>query len=211
MSTFALPHGLDSPRFARVEEVVPGWFVHTLVVTMPDELDTEVQSMGTVRATGSWGCGSASGSGRSPRGGNHGGKDSRSQAELRSKVIERTRQRESSPFHLTWTLPPQGSARTLTSFSSSVTMNDVIIPRSETNRPSAGSRSVCEQRPWQRDSAESADRAASPVPGALRRDGSDADARERVGALFGLSAAAAEERDRRKAAEAEPARLKGDE
>ena len=41
--TFALPHGIDSPRFARVEEVVPGWFVHTLVVTAPEELDEEVQ------------------------------------------------------------------------------------------------------------------------------------------------------------------------
>ena len=41
--TLALPHALDSPRFARVEEVVPGWFVHTLVVTAPDELDGEVQ------------------------------------------------------------------------------------------------------------------------------------------------------------------------
>ena len=41
--TVALPHGLDSPRFARVEEVVSGWFVHPLVVTIPDELDAEVQ------------------------------------------------------------------------------------------------------------------------------------------------------------------------
>lgn len=41
--SFALPHPLSSPRFARVEEVVPGWFVHTLVVKTPDELDDEVQ------------------------------------------------------------------------------------------------------------------------------------------------------------------------
>ena len=49
-----------------------------------------------------------------------------------------------------------------------------------------------------------------PCTGSHFGDGSDADACERVGALFGLSAAAAE-RDRRKAAEAELARLKGGE
>lgn len=42
--TFALPHALDSPRFAHVEEVVPGWFVHTLVITAPNQLDDEVQA-----------------------------------------------------------------------------------------------------------------------------------------------------------------------
>ena len=41
--TLALPHPLDSPRFARVEEVVSGWFVHTLVITAPSQLDDEVQ------------------------------------------------------------------------------------------------------------------------------------------------------------------------
>lgn len=41
--TFALPYGIDSPRLARVEEVVPSWFVHTLVVTAPEVLDDEVQ------------------------------------------------------------------------------------------------------------------------------------------------------------------------
>ena len=41
--TLALPHALGSPRFARVEEVVPGWFVHTLVITALNELDDEVQ------------------------------------------------------------------------------------------------------------------------------------------------------------------------
>ena len=41
---FALPHTLDSPRVARVEEVVPGWFVHTLVITAPDQLDDELQA-----------------------------------------------------------------------------------------------------------------------------------------------------------------------
>ncbi|MCY4078241.1 MAG: DUF5655 domain-containing protein [Acidobacteria bacterium] len=42
--TLALPYTLRSPRFARVEEVVPGWFVHTLVVTTPEQLDDEVQT-----------------------------------------------------------------------------------------------------------------------------------------------------------------------
>ena len=41
--SFALPSALRSPRLARVEEVVPEWFVHTLVVTAPEELDDEVQ------------------------------------------------------------------------------------------------------------------------------------------------------------------------
>ena len=41
--TFALPRARRSPRFARVEEVVPEWFVHTLVVTAPEQLDDEVQ------------------------------------------------------------------------------------------------------------------------------------------------------------------------
>ena len=40
--SFALPYALRSPRFARVEEVVREWFVHTLVVTAPEELDDEV-------------------------------------------------------------------------------------------------------------------------------------------------------------------------
>lgn len=40
--TFALPRPLDSPRFRKVEEVVPGWFAHYLRVTRPDELDDEV-------------------------------------------------------------------------------------------------------------------------------------------------------------------------
>ena len=41
--TFALPRALDSPRVARIEEAVPGWFVHTLVVTAPHQLDDELQ------------------------------------------------------------------------------------------------------------------------------------------------------------------------
>ena len=40
---FALPKALASRRFARVKEEVPGWWVHQLRVTQPDELDDEVQ------------------------------------------------------------------------------------------------------------------------------------------------------------------------
>ena len=58
MSTFALPYGLDSSRLGRVEEVVPGWFVHTVVVRAPEEqLDAEVQGMdpGELQADGNAG------------------------------------------------------------------------------------------------------------------------------------------------------------
>lgn len=41
--SFALPYPLRSPRFARVEEVIPTWVVHTLVVAAPEQLDDEVQ------------------------------------------------------------------------------------------------------------------------------------------------------------------------
>lgn len=41
---FALPRPLRSPRFARVVEEVPGWWVHRLRVARPDELDAEVQA-----------------------------------------------------------------------------------------------------------------------------------------------------------------------
>ncbi len=40
---FAMPHPLKSPRFQKVEEVVPGWWVHWLIVTKPEQLDEEVQ------------------------------------------------------------------------------------------------------------------------------------------------------------------------
>lgn len=40
---FAMPKPLKSKRFAKVEEVVPGWFVHSLRVAHPAELDAEVQ------------------------------------------------------------------------------------------------------------------------------------------------------------------------
>ena len=41
--SFALPEPVESPRFAKVEEVVPGWWVHRLRITDPDQLDDEVQ------------------------------------------------------------------------------------------------------------------------------------------------------------------------
>jgi hypothetical protein len=40
---FAMPRPLSSARFVRVEEAVPGWFVHRLRITRPGELDAEVQ------------------------------------------------------------------------------------------------------------------------------------------------------------------------
>jgi hypothetical protein len=41
--SFALPEPLRSPRFVKVEEVAPGWWVHRLLVTDPAELDDQVQ------------------------------------------------------------------------------------------------------------------------------------------------------------------------
>lgn len=41
--SFALPSPIESARFVKVEEVAPGWWVHRLHVTRPDELDAEVQ------------------------------------------------------------------------------------------------------------------------------------------------------------------------
>ena len=41
--TFALPYPLQSPRFARVWEIVPGWWAHRIRVTAPEQLDTEVK------------------------------------------------------------------------------------------------------------------------------------------------------------------------
>jgi len=40
---FALPEPLASPRFAKVEEVVPGWWVHRLRITALPQLDRELQ------------------------------------------------------------------------------------------------------------------------------------------------------------------------
>ena len=42
--SFALPSPLRSPRFARVEEVVPGWWIHRLRITHEHELDAELQA-----------------------------------------------------------------------------------------------------------------------------------------------------------------------
>lgn len=41
---FALPRPLRSPRFVRVQEVGPGWWVHRLRITDVDQLDPEVQA-----------------------------------------------------------------------------------------------------------------------------------------------------------------------
>lgn len=41
--SFALPYARASARFVKVQEVVPGWWVHTLRVIEPRELDEEVQ------------------------------------------------------------------------------------------------------------------------------------------------------------------------
>lgn len=40
---FALDAPLSSPRFVKVEEVVPGWWSHRLRVTDPDQLDAQLQ------------------------------------------------------------------------------------------------------------------------------------------------------------------------
>ena len=42
--TFALPHPLESPRVAKVEEVAPGWWAHRIRITQLDQLDRELQS-----------------------------------------------------------------------------------------------------------------------------------------------------------------------
>lgn len=42
--TFAMPSPLRSSRFAKVEEVVPGWWVHRLRITSLAQLDNEMQS-----------------------------------------------------------------------------------------------------------------------------------------------------------------------
>jgi hypothetical protein len=42
--TFALPSPLRSRRFARVYEIVPGWWAHQLRIGDPAELDAQLQS-----------------------------------------------------------------------------------------------------------------------------------------------------------------------
>jgi hypothetical protein len=41
--SFSLPHAIASPRFVKVDEVVPGWWVHRVRVTDVSELDDELQ------------------------------------------------------------------------------------------------------------------------------------------------------------------------
>jgi hypothetical protein len=41
--SFALPYPLRSPRFLKVEEVVPGWWSHRMRLTDPGQLDEQVQ------------------------------------------------------------------------------------------------------------------------------------------------------------------------
>jgi hypothetical protein len=41
--TFALPSPVSSPRFVKVEEIIPGWWVHSLHVTDPSQLDARCQ------------------------------------------------------------------------------------------------------------------------------------------------------------------------
>jgi len=42
--TFAMPYPLSSPRFVKVEEVVPGWWMHRLRINEASQLDEEVQA-----------------------------------------------------------------------------------------------------------------------------------------------------------------------
>jgi hypothetical protein len=41
---FALPRRLESTRFVKVQEIIPGWVAHHLRVTEPGQLDAEVQA-----------------------------------------------------------------------------------------------------------------------------------------------------------------------
>ena len=41
--SFALPKPLESKRFIKVEEIVPGWWLHRLRINKVSELDAEVQ------------------------------------------------------------------------------------------------------------------------------------------------------------------------
>ena len=50
--TFALPAPLKSQRFTKVEEVVPGWWVHRLTITDVKQLDNQVQ--GWIRKSYRW-------------------------------------------------------------------------------------------------------------------------------------------------------------
>jgi hypothetical protein len=41
---FAMPYPLSSPRFVKVEEIVPGWWMHRLRITESSQLDEEIQA-----------------------------------------------------------------------------------------------------------------------------------------------------------------------
>lgn len=40
---FSLPYPLQSKRFSKIYEVVPGWWAHRLRITEPSQLDDEIQ------------------------------------------------------------------------------------------------------------------------------------------------------------------------
>jgi hypothetical protein len=42
--TFALPRPLRSSRFTKIQEIVPGWWGHSLRIQNPEQLDEEVQA-----------------------------------------------------------------------------------------------------------------------------------------------------------------------
>ncbi len=42
--TFAMPHVLDSNRFAKIEKIAPGWWAHRIRVTDISQLDNELQA-----------------------------------------------------------------------------------------------------------------------------------------------------------------------
>lgn len=42
--SFSLPHRMDSNRFAKVEEVIAGWWVHRMRITCAEQLDDEIQA-----------------------------------------------------------------------------------------------------------------------------------------------------------------------
>ena len=42
--SFSMPRAIRSPRFAKVEEVAPGWWVHRLRIVRPGQLDGQVQA-----------------------------------------------------------------------------------------------------------------------------------------------------------------------
>lgn len=41
---FSMPEPLESPRFAKVEKIGPGWWTHRLRITDPSQLDGEIQA-----------------------------------------------------------------------------------------------------------------------------------------------------------------------